>query len=187
MADVKMYTNAGTYPVVELTGINNTGVDEILTTKKATAFTTALMNGMCVTMDERDHTVTLPSAGTAKVVLHASVEKIYGSNEARSDFAILDNNGFLPRCYRLKQGHTFETNAVIYDTTVFADYSALRTYLATSTNHAYVYPDATGLWRVVKTLPVSPNEPVTYGEISRCITLPNGENGVEIIITKVTY
>lgn len=183
MADVKLYESAGTYPVVELTGINNLGVSEIKSCKKASAFTTALMNGMCVTVGEVSNEATLPSAGTAKVWLHASVEKLYRNDQTRKDFAILNNDGFLPRCYRLKQAQFFETNAVIFDASVFKDYAAIKAYVSGA---VYAYPDTTGLWRLAKSLPLSTDEPVTYGE-AKCITLPNGDDGVEITMTKVTY
>lgn len=182
MADVKLYT--GKYPVVELTGINNLGVNEIKSCTKATAFTGALMNGMAVVVDEAKDEASLPADCSKTVWLHASVEKLYASNEVRSDFAVLNNDGFLARHYRFKLGQKFETNAVVYDSAVFADYSAIKTYIAS--NKVYAIPDASGLWRLVKTIPASAPIPVTYGEV-KLVTLPNGENGVQIVMTKVTY
>ena len=104
MADVKLYT--GKYPVVELTGINNLGVNEIKSCTKS--FAGALMNGMAVVVDEVKDEVSLPADASKSVWLHASVEKLYSSNETRSDFAILNNDGFLARNYRLKLGQKFE-------------------------------------------------------------------------------
>ena len=70
MANVNMYT-AGKKPVVELTGINNLGTEDIKSVKFATGVT-ELMNGMGVVVNEV--TEELLSSRGAKV--YASVKNL---------------------------------------------------------------------------------------------------------------
>ena len=123
MAIVKLYT--GTYPVVELTGVNNLGTEDIKSVKKASGVA-VLVNGGCVLVNEVKEEASLPTAVTEKVWLHASVEKLY-NGEGRNEFAVKDTTkGFLARVYRIRNGQTIETNAVEYDNTALANITAIK-------------------------------------------------------------
>lgn len=173
MAIAKLYT--GTYPVVELTGINNLGTEDIKSVTKASGVT-ALMQGMCVLVDEVKEEASLPTAVTDKVWLHASVEKLY-NGEGRSEFAVKDTTkGFLARVYRIRDGQTIETNAVQYDDTALANITAIKSAVATG---LYLIPSTTGLWTLTATLGTA----TTYGTVKSVVILPNGETGIEAVFT----
>lgn len=173
MANKNLYT--GTYPVVSLTGINNLGTNDIKSVRLATGVT-ALMNGMGVVVDELAEEASLPTAITDTVWLHASVEKLY-NGEATTEFAIKNNNGFLARVYRLKEGQTFETNAIVYDDATYATVGAIATALASAP--LYVIPSTAGTWTLTA---VAPTTVPKYGKVKSVVTLPNLETGLEIVV-----
>lgn len=173
MANKNLYT--GKYPVVSLTGVNNLGTNDIKSVKLASGVT-ALMNGMGVVVDELKEEASLPSAITDTVWLHASVEKQY-NNEPTSDFAIVNNKGFLARVYRLKEGQTFETNAIVYDDATYATVGAIATALASAP--LYVIPSTAGTWTLTATAPTTVPK---YGKVKSVVTLPNSEIGLEIVV-----
>lgn len=177
MADVKLYTLAN--PVVTLTGVTALGTEEIRSASVATG--KVLQNGMFVKFDPIKGEATLP-AKTDEVWLHASVEKTYGVHETMADFKVEAGKGFMARVYRLRKGMEFETNAVIYDTAVLADVTAIKNELKTGA--VYAIPDTTGLLRLVKAIPTA-DAPVAYAQVKEVIALPNGEIGVAVEVVKV--
>ena len=179
MANVNMYTT-GKKPVVELTGINNLGTENIKSVKMATGVTELLQGGAYV-VDEVKEEASLATGTADYVWLHASVEKLY-NGEGRNEFSITDTTkGFLARVYRLRKGQTFETNAVVWDGTTYANLTAVKTALASAS--LYLIPSTGGLWTLTATLPVSPDVPTVYCTVKNIVTLPNGEAGVEAVVT----
>jgi hypothetical protein len=171
MAIVKLYT--GDYPVVELTGVDNLGTEDIKSVKKASGVS-VLVQGGCVLVDEVKEEASLPTAVTDKVWLHASVEKLY-NGEGRNKFAVLDTTkGFLARVFRIRDGQTIETNAVEYDDTALADLTAIKSAVATG---LFLIPSTTGLWTLTATLGTA----TTYGKVKSVVILPNGETGLELV------
>lgn len=176
MANKNLYT--GKYPVVELTGINNLGTEDIKGVTKASGVT-VLMNGMGVVVDEVKGEASLPATIKDYVWLHASVEKLY-NNEGRNEFAITDTTkGFLARVYRFRKGQTFETNAVVYDDVTYATISAISEAVATG---LYLIPSTDGLWTLTATIPSADPIPVVYAKVKGVVVLPNGETGLEAVV-----
>ena len=182
MANVNMYT-AGKKPVVELTGINNLGTEDIKSVKMATGVT-ELMNGMGVVVNEVTEEASLPIDTGAKVWLHASVEKLY-NGEGRNEFSITDTTkGFLARVYRLRDGQTFETNACFWDGTTYANLTAVKTAMASAT--LYAIPSTSGLWEITATLPTTVEgtsvAPTIYCTVKAIVTAPNNEAVAELVV-----
>lgn len=180
MANVNMYT-AGKKPVVELTGINNLGTEDIKSVALATGVT-ELMNGMNVVVDEVKEEASLATGTADYVWLHASVEKLY-NGEGRNEFSVTDTtNGFLARVYRLRKGQTFETNACTWEGTTYANLAAVKTAMDSAT--LYAIPSTTGLWTITATLPSAPDAPVVYCTVKAIVTAPNGESVAELVVTE---
>lgn len=136
-------------------------------------------NGMLLTVDHVGKKVGLPSGANAKVYLHASVEKDY-EGKGRKHFAV--NLGeFLPRVYTLSVGDIFETNAVQYDDTVYANYSAIVSAINNST--VYGVPSAEGYIQIVAS-PSEEGEEAVVLKAVEGVTLPNGEDGIKFVVEK---
>jgi len=174
MADQKLRS---VYGVVELNNIAGVRTGELVSQYDMANDVEQLENGMLVAVDHFKGEVKLPKAKTDVVYLHASVEKLY-NGEGRKHF-VAKKGSFLPRCYKLKVGDTFETNAVIYDDSKYANLEAIKTGITDA--KGYGIPDKTGFIRLVET------KDDTEGVILKAValvSLPNGEMGIKFRVIK---
>lgn len=135
-------------------------------------------NGMLLAVDHVAGEVKLPAGITATgLILHDSVTKDY-EGKGRKYFAV--NRGeFLPRAYQLSVGDIFETNAVLYDDAVYANFAAIAAAVNAST--VYGIPDVTGYIRLVAA--PGGTEKVVLKAV-KGVTLPNGESGVKFVVSQ---
>jgi len=136
-------------------------------------------NGMLVSVDHVAKLVKLPSGATASNIgLLATVSKEY-EGKGRKYFAIKPGE-FNPRVLKLQTGDIFETNAVIYDDTVYADYNAI--VAANNATTVYGVPDATGYIKIIATLAGTEKNAL---KVVEGVTLPNGERGFKFVVALV--
>lgn len=161
---------ASKYAVVELNNIAGVRTGEIVSQYELDA--PQIENGMLVVANHVKEKVELPKAETDLVHLHASVEKLY-NGEGRNEF-VVKKGSFLPRCYKLVHGDTFETNAVIYDDATYANMEAIIAGITETTG--FGVPDATGYIKLVQDNPVGAKLAIKAVKV---VTLPNGETGIK--------
>jgi hypothetical protein len=136
-------------------------------------------NGMLLVVDHVAKDVKLPAGITATGIhLHLSVEKDY-ENKGRKYFAVKPGE-YLPRLYKLKVGDIFETNAVVYDDTVYANYAAMTAAINATT--VYGIPDTSGNIKIVA---APGGTEATVLKVVEGVTLPNGESGFKFVVNKV--
>jgi len=134
-------------------------------------------NGMLLVADHVAKKVKKPADADAEVYLHASVEKDY-EGKGRKHFVVKQGE-FLPRLMKLAVGDRFETNAVEFDDTVYADFAAIATAINATT--VYGVPNASGYIRLVAA--PAGTEAVVLKAVEG-VTLPNGENGIKFAVEK---
>ncbi|WP_342422353.1 hypothetical protein [Paenibacillus sp. FSL E2-0178] len=168
------------YGVVELNKVAAVKTGQIYTQYEldATDFAaTPAENGMLLVVDHVGKKIKKPTAVTALVGLHASVEKDY-ENKGRKHFAAKPGE-FLPRVDKLNVGDVFETNTFQYDDTVYANYTAL---VAAISPTAVFGVAATNGFIDVKAA-TTPTAAVELKAVEG-VVLPNGENGIKWVVTK---
>lgn len=171
MADKKL---CSVYGVVELNNVAGVRTGELVSQYEMAENVKQLENGMLVAVDHAKETIGLPTDKTAEVYLHASVEKDY---EGRGRKYYVNKKGsFLPRCYKLAYGDTFETNAVLYDKD---NIDALRT--AITATAGFGVADAKGYIKFVDAL--DNTEKVALKAV-KMVVLPNGEMGIKFRVIK---
>jgi hypothetical protein len=134
-------------------------------------------NGMLLVVDHVGKKIKKPTAVTALVGLHASVEKDY-ENKGRKNFAVKLGE-FLPRVDKLSVGDVFETNTFQYDDTVYANYTALVAAISAT---AVFGVAATNGFIDVKAA-ITPTAAVELKAVEG-VVLPNGENGIKWVVVK---
>ena len=168
----------GTRPVVELTRVQAVKDGHHFSQYPMVKGTGELENGMLVAVDHVKGEVGKASAITEKVYLHASVEHMYDSLAGRNEFVVREEEDFLPRVYDLRTGDRYETNAVVWDSTDFADGYADIKDLVVAKTPVYGYVDvATGYVKLAKVAGV---DVATDLRVVSVIRLPNGETGVKL-------
>lgn len=181
----------GKYAVVELNNVafRRDGRIEAQCALNTTDFGTATHqvceNGSVVTVDNVTRTLRLPKEGDTLMGLVYSAEHMYDERTpALGDFANTVE-GFYPRVGYWSRGDKFTTDCIAYDTTDFANDTALRSACApTALASAPVYakPCVTtgacqGAWEL------SDSSSGAVGIVTgRYNTVPNGDFGVQIQI-----
>lgn len=166
------------YGVVELNHVAavKTGQIKAQYELNATDFATIpAQNGMLLVVDDVAKDISLPTAITNVVYLHASVEKDYeGKGRA---YCAVNRGEFLPRLYKLAVGDIFETNMIEYDNAVYATYAAMVAAINATT--VYGIPSTSGSIRIVAAL--GGTEVVALKAVEG-VTLPNGESGIKFVV-----
>jgi hypothetical protein len=172
---------AGVYSVVELNHVEAVKTGKIYSQYQLNATDFASKpaeNGMLLAVDHVAGEAKLPAGITATgLVLHASVEKDY-EGKGRKSFAV--NRGeFLPRLFQLSVGDIFETNGVLFDDAVYANFAAI----AAAVNGTTVYgiPDASGYVKLVAA--PGGTEKVVLKAV-KGVSLPNGQNGIKFVVSQ---
>ncbi|HHX61565.1 MAG TPA: hypothetical protein GX707_12775 [Epulopiscium sp.] len=166
----------GKRPVVELTRVQAVKDGHHFTQYGMATGTEELENGMLVAVDHIKGEVGKVKAITEKVYLHASVEHMYKETAGRDEFVVKETDDFLPRVYDLRTGDTFETNALIWSDTDFADYAAIKAAVAAG---VFAYADTSGYIKLAKTAGTGV---VTDLRVKAVVTLPNGQTGVKLVV-----
>jgi hypothetical protein len=165
------------YGVVELNHVAAVKTGQIVAQYELDSAVAEAENGMLLMADHVAKKVKKPAGATDVVYLHASVEKDY-EGKGRKHF-VAKQGEFLPRLLKLSVGDKFETNAVEFDDTVYADYAALKAAINATT--VYGVPNATGFVRVVAA--AAGTEKIVLKAVEG-VTLPNGENGIKFVVEK---
>lgn len=158
---------ASKYAVVELNNVAGVRTGEIVSQYELAV--DQIENGMLVVADHATETIKLPTGVEDVVYLHASVEKLY-NGEGRNEY-VMKKGSFLPRCYKLVHGDTFETNAVTHE---LANVEAISQ--AITATAGFGIPDATGYIKFVTDL--GGTEKVVLKAV-KVVSLPNGEQGIK--------
>lgn len=150
-----------------------------------TAFPDGAEVGTIVSVDKTAGLVKL--SGSLKGILGNS-ERIYNQfKPGLKNYKV--KAGQMASVYFMRKGDTFTTNTVCYDTTDFADDTALITALkAVKTTPLYGIPDTTtGIIKIVKTASTSSGTPAvtTYSPFTvvKLTTMPDGQNAVKFILS----
>lgn len=140
-----------------------------------TAFPNGAENGTIVAVDKPAGTVKI--TGTLKGILGNS-ELIYDQFHAGlKNYKV--EAGKMASVYFLRDGDTFTTNTVCYETDTFTDDAELAT--AIKNNGCYGKPNAvTGVIEINKT---SSGSPFT---VVKMTTMPDGQKAVKFIVTDIT-
>ena len=152
-------------------------------------------NGMWVVADKAAGAINSPAAATDKPIgIVYTAEKEYDDYHYGLQTFGRKIAGDYPRVGILGIGDTVTTNCLQYSTSVFADDTALDTYLKgdLTSAPAYVIIDVTnsngntaipGVPAIVKALPQ--NYAGAYGRVVKYYTVPNGEKGVKYQMVRV--
>lgn len=142
--------------------------------------------GMLLAVDKANKTIKLPVANeTLPIALNYSTEKIYdGSNPGLKNFKMTyEDNAeyFFPRMGYLSTGERFTTNCLCYDTTEYADETALLTALAAyKTTPVYAKPSTLGAIQIARTMPASG----IVLQVVEKTTMADGQLGVKFLVVK---
>ena len=140
-------------------------------------------NGMWVVADKAAGVIKAPAAATDKPIgIVYTTEKEYDMYHYGLKTFGRKVAGDYPRVGILGVGDTVTTNCLQYDTTNFANDTALDTYLkgdlTAAGTAAYVIVKAgSAIPEIVKSLPQ--NYAGVYGRVVKYYTVPNGETGVK--------
>ena len=146
-------------------------------------------NGMWVVADKAAGAINAPAAVTDKPIgIVYTAEKEYDSAHYGLKTFGRKIAGDYPRVGILSVGDTVTTNCLQYDTTNFANDTALDTYLkgdlTKAASAAYVIVKAgSAIPEIVKALPQ--NYAGAYGRVVKYYTVPNGEKGVKYQMIRV--
>ena len=146
-------------------------------------------NGMWVVADKAAGVIKAPAAVTDKPIgIVYTAEKEYDMYHYGLKTFGRKIEGDYPRVGILGIGDTVTTNCLQYDTTNFADDTALDTYLkgdltAASTAAYVIVKAGSAIPEIVKSLPQ--NYAGVYGRIVKYYTVPNGEKGVKYQIVSL--
>ena len=146
-------------------------------------------NGMWVVADKAAGVIKAPAAVTDKPIgIVYTAEKEYDMYHYGLKTFGRKIEGDYPRVGILGVGDTVTTNCLQYDTTNFANDTALDTYLSgdltAASTAAYVIVKAgSAIPEIVKSLPQ--NYAGVYGRIVKYYTVPNGEKGVKYQIVSL--
>lgn len=140
-------------------------------------------NGMWVVADKAAGVIKAPAAATDKPIgIVYTTEKEYDMYHYGLKTFGRKVAGDYPRVGILGVGDTVTTNCLQYDTTNFANDTALDTYLkgdltAASTAAYVIVKAGSAIPEIVKSLPQ--NYAGVYGRVVKYYTVPNGEKGVK--------
>ena len=146
-------------------------------------------NGMWVVADKAAGVIKAPAAATDKPIgIVYTAEKEYDMYHYGLKTFGRKIEGDYPRVGILGVGDTVTTNCLQYDTTNFANDTALDTYLkgdltAASTAAYVIVKAGSAIPEIVKSLPQ--NYAGIYGRIVKYYTVPNGEKGVKYQIVSL--
>lgn len=157
---------ASKFAVVELNNVAGVRTGEIVSQYELAV--DQIENGMLVVANHATEKIELPTGAEDVVYLHASQEKLY-NGEGRNEF-VVKKGSFLPRCYKLVHGDTFETNAVEHE---LADVQALAS--AITAKAGYGVPSTNGYIKFVADKPVAG----VVIKAVKVVSLPNGEFGIK--------
>lgn len=153
-----------------------------------TDFATAMAeNGMLLAVDavnKKLFAATVAKAATMPIGVNYSSEHIYDERTPGLKNFALGKNDMLPRVGYPAVGDKFTTNALAYDTTVYADQDAVEAALtayATTAVYGGILDGAAGLIGLSKVAP-------SVGPIMRVIeytTMPDGQPAVKLQVIKV--
>ena len=134
-------------------------------------------NGMLLVVDRAAGVIRMADSSEDKpIALNYSSEHLYDERALGLKNFYLDRNTFLPRLGYLSVGDKFTTNCVSYDTTEFADDTALKTAIAAyKTTAVYGGAGADGSILLSATKP-------SYGPVLQVIketTMPDGQYAVK--------
>lgn len=162
--------NEKNYTVIETNAVNAVKTGEMVSQYELTgdAKTNGVQQGMVLSVDHINRTVSLPADADAVVYLHASEEQLY-EYEAREMFILKDPK--LPRLYKFKVGDIFETDAVELNS-------------QTLEAGAVGVPAATGF--ITLQASAAGTESFVF-EVVEPVTLPNGKPGAKLVVTKANY
>lgn len=165
---------ASKYAVVELNNVAGVRTGELVSQYPLASAVEQIENGMLVVANHAKSEIELPKAETDVVYLHASVEKLY-NGEGRNEF-VLKQDSFLPRCYKLGLGDTFETNAVEHQKDNLVELAKVITetkgFGVPSTKGYITFKEET-----------TPTAKVELKAVA-LVTLPNGEMGIKWRVVK---
>lgn len=165
---------ASKYAVVELNNIAGVRTGELVSQYPLAQAVSQIENGMLVVANHAKGEIELPTGTDDVVYLHASVEKLY-NGEGRNEF-VLKQDSFLPRCYKLGLGDTFETNAVKHEK---GDISALAS--AITAEAGFGVPSVDGYIEFKDAETVTAKVELKAVAV---VTLPNGEMGIKWRVVK---
>lgn len=149
----------------------------------STDFSQAVLeNGMLLAVDNVARVVKLPVDDTLPIALNYSAEHLYDERKpGLKNFKLEGKEDFWPRLGYLAVGDKYTTNCISYDTTEFANDSALISALdSAGTVALYAGIGADGAHCVSSTAP-------TEGPVLRVIkytTMPDGTPGVKFQVYK---
>lgn len=136
-------------------------------------------NGMILGVDYAGDEITLPGTGT--VGIHFSTEKEYDPQASGLKNFKLLAGGEYPRIGLLSVGDRFTTNAICYNTAVFANNAvALGAFANLATTPLYGYPEATT--GAIEVTSVAPSTQKTALQVIEYTTVPNGDVGLKFVV-----
>lgn len=180
MAKISL-TPANVYSIVDAVKLSSENTGQLLGQDlelDATNFATEVLeNGQCVVV--KGKTIKNPATATDKVVLNVTACEIYDDISGKETFAVKRGRGSNPRLFALNQTDEFQTNAVFYDNTEYADLATLKQAIKNGT--VVAVPDASRDWKLTDEANLTGAEKV-YGEVLEFVALSNDRDGVLIRI-----
>lgn len=134
-------------------------------------------NGMLLSVDNVNRSLTTDYSGDGPIGLHYSAEHMYDPLHTLKDF-YLSSDDFLPRVGYLAVGDKFTTNTVCYSDEEFADEEALKEAIddqSTDAVYATVDSSGTGYWLITKTATAAPK-----ARVLKWTTMPDGQPGLKL-------
>lgn len=142
---------------------------------------TVAENGMILAIDPIARKVKLPTGSDTLLALNYTTEHIYDERTPGYKDYFNKPGGFYPRLGYLSVGDKFTTNTVCYDTTDYANMTAVKAALtptALGTTAVYAIPHTSGAWKLTTTKP-------TTGvglQVRKGFTMPDGQYGIQFVV-----
>lgn len=171
----KLITKANEYGQLELNQVAFRRTGRIIAQYALAEGIPYVENGMLLAIDHVNKTVKMPTAKQkTELALNYTTEHMYDERLAHGlKHFKLDAGTFLPRLGILSAGDRFTTNAVTYDTAVFADLDAVKT--AIEGGLAYGAANTDGYIALTKTAGDAVLKAIAY------TTMPDGSVAIKFV------
>lgn len=143
-----------------------------------TAFTSAMENGMLVSVDKVNNKIVAANAELPIGIVYTAEKGYEADKHGLKSFAIQPGSDILPRVGYLEMGDIFTTNTVSYDTTEFTNDAALITALkayATTAVYGGISTDGS-----IKLSATAPNAGPVLKVINGDFSMPDGQFGIKL-------
>lgn len=136
-------------------------------------------NGMILAIDPINRKIKLPTGSDTLLALNYSTEHMYDERaNGLKNFKINATDDFRPRLGYLSVGDKFTTNCVCYDTSTYANMTAVDTALkAVGTTPVYGKPHTSGAIQLVTSKPSG-----LALQVRMPTTMPDGQYAVQFIV-----